>query len=146
MAQNKDYLKYWRVIRQYYKVKYNLTQSDLDVILFLNSEGYFSKDKFDEFDKILSWEVKRFDRLLRDGWIEVFRKRAGRFKALYTLSYKSKRIVTSIYKKLNGEEMPTSESANPIFLKNVSYMDKRYRDAIISMNAAIKQQRQNPPE
>ena len=141
-----DYLKYWRVIRQYVKVKYGLTQSDLDVILFLNSEGYFNKDKFEEFDRILSWDVQRFDRLLRDGWIEVFRKRQGRIKGLYTLSYKSKRVATSIYKKLNGEEMPTSPSQNPMFLKNVSYTDRRYREAIINMNEFIKQQQHHAPE
>ncbi len=141
-----DYLKYWRVIRQYVKVKYGLTQSDLDVILFLNSEGYFNKDKFEEFDRILSWDVQRFDRLLRDGWIEVFRKRQGRIKGLYTLSYKAKRVATSIYKKLNGEEMPTSPSQNPMFLKNVSYTDRRYREAIINMNEFIKQQQHLAPE
>ncbi len=75
---NNDYLKYWRVIRQYIKVKYGLTQSDLDIILFLNSEGYFDKDKFSEFDSILSWDEQRFNKLLRDGWIEVFRKRKVR--------------------------------------------------------------------
>ena len=141
-----DYLKYWRVIRQYVKVKYGLTQSDLDVILFLNSEGYFNKDKFEEFDRILSWDVQRFDRLLRDGWIEVFRKRQGKIKCLYTLSYKAKRVATSIYKKLNGEEMPTSPSQNPMFLKNVSYTDRRYREAIINMNEFIKQQQHHAPE
>ena len=141
-----DYLKYWRVIRQYVKVKYGLTQSDLDVILFLNSEGYFNKDKFEEFDRILSWDVQRFDRLLRDGWIEVFRKRQGKIKGLYTLSYKSKRVATSIYKKLNGEEMPTSPSQNPMFLKNVSYTDRRDREAIINMNEFIKQQQHHAPE
>jgi len=141
-----DYLKYWRVIRQYVKIKYGLTQSDLDLILFLNSEGYFNKDKFQEFDRILSWDVQRFDRLLRDGWIEVFRKRQGKIKGLYTLSYKAKRVATSIYKKLNGEEMPTSPSQNPMFLKNVSYTDRRYREAIINMNKFIKQQQHHAPE
>lgn len=141
-----DYLKYWRVIRQYIKVKYKLTQSDLDVLLFLNSEGYFDKDKFSEFNNVLSWDVGRFDKLLRDGWIEVFRKRHGKTKGLYTLSYKAKRVVTSIYKKLSGEEIPTSPSQNPIFLKNVSYSDKRYRNAIIAMNEFIRQQRHHAPE
>ena len=143
---NNDYLKYWRIIRQYIKVKYSLTQSDLDVILFLNSEDYFSKDKFEEFDKILSWDENRFNKLLRDGWIEVFRKRKGKTKGLYNLSYKSKRVISSIYKKLNGEEMPTSPSQNPMFLKNVSYSDRRYRDAIIKMNEFIRQQRHLSPE
>jgi hypothetical protein len=141
-----DYLKYWRIIRQYIKVKYGLTQSELDVLLFLNSEGYFNKDKFAEFDKVLSWDESRFNKLLRDGWIEVFRKRHGKTKGLYTLSYKAKRVVTSVYKKLNGEELPTSPSQNPMFLKNVSYTDRRYREAIIEMNEFIRQQRYLSPE
>jgi hypothetical protein len=141
-----DYLKYWRVIRQYIKVKYGVTQSELEVLLFLNSEKYFSKDKFDEFDKILSWDKNRFEKLRQQGWIEVFRERKGRTKALYVLSYKSKRLITSVYKKLNGEEIPTSPSQNPIFLKNVSYSDKRYKEAIIKMNEFIRQRRHHAPE
>ena len=61
-----NYLKYWRVIRYFIKHKYGLTQADLDMLLFLYSEDYFSKDKFEEFDELLSWDVNRFDRLLRD--------------------------------------------------------------------------------
>ena len=133
-----NYLKYWRVIR-YIKMKYKLNTGDLDMLLFLYSEDYFSKDKFKEFDKLLSWNVTRFDRLLRDGWIEVFRKRVGKNKALYELSYKGKRVVNSIYKKLNGDEIPSSEH-NPIFHRNVSYTDKVYKNFIKEMNKSIKQQ------
>ena len=134
-----NYLKYWRVIRYYIKMKYKLNTGDLDMLLFLYSEDYFSKDKFKEFDKLLSWNVTRFDRLLRDGWIEVFRKRVGKNKALYELSYKGKRVVNSIYKKLNGDEIPSSEY-NPIFHRNVSYTDKVYKNFIKEMNKSIKQQ------
>ena len=119
-----DYLKYWRVIRQYIKIKYNLTQSDLDILLFLKSEDYFSKDKFEEFNEVLSWDKQRFEKLRQLGWIEVFRKRVGKHKALYQLSFKAKRMLTSIYKKLNGEEIPTSPTQNKMFAKNVSYSDK----------------------
>ena len=136
-----DYLKYWRVIRQYIKIKYNLTQSDLDILLFLKSESYFSKDKFEEFNEILSWDKQRFEKLRQQGWIEVFRKRVGKHKALYQLSFKSKRMLTSIYKKLNGEEIPTSPSQNKMFKTNTSYSDKVYRNMIIEMNRFIKQQR-----
>lgn len=141
-----DCLKYWRVIRQFIKLKYGLTQSDLDIILFLNSEGHFSKDKFREFERVVSWDKYRFERLRKEGWIEVFRERKGRFKALYQLSHKSKQVVISIYKKLSGEEIPMSPSQNPIFLKNVSYATSQYRKAIENMNAAIKQQRHHAPE
>jgi hypothetical protein len=141
-----DYLKYWRVIRYFMKAKYGLTQGDLDMILFLKSEGYFDKDKFVEFDELLSWDEHRFDRLLRDGWIQVFRKRTSKAKAIYVLSYKAKRVCTSIYKKLSGEEIPTSQSANPMFAKNVKYTDKVYRNFILEMNAFIRQQRHRAPE
>ena len=136
-----DYLKYWRVIRYFVKAKYKLTTGDLDMLLFLYSESYFSKEKLEEFDNLLSWDENRFDRLLRDGWIEVFRKRNKKFKTLYDLSYKTKRVIASIYNKLEGEEIPSSPSKNPMFLKNVSYSDKVYRNMIIEMNEFIRQQR-----
>lgn len=136
-----DYLKYWRVVRQFIKVKHNLTQSDLDILLFLKSEEYFSRDKFNEFDNLISWEKLRFKRLKKDGWIEIFRKRMGQRKALYQLSNRGKRVTTSIYKYLNGQEIPSSSDGNPMFLKNVSYTDKVYRNFIIEMNQTIKQQR-----
>jgi len=137
-----DYLKYWRVVRQFIKVKHNLTQSDLDILLFLKSEEYFSRDKFNEFDNLISWEKLRFKRLKKEGWIEIFRKRMGQRKALYQLSNRGKRVTTSIYKYLNGQEIPSSSAGNPMFLKNVSYTDKVYRNFIIEINQTIKQQQQ----
>ena len=136
-----DYLKYWRVIRQFIKVKHGLTQSDLDMLLFLKSEEYFSKDKFKEFASLIGWDKNRFEKLRQLGWIEVFRKRMGKRKALYQLSQKGKRVTTSIYKYLNGKEIPTSNDGNPMFLRNVSYTDKVYRNFIKEMNLSIKQQR-----
>lgn len=140
-----DYLKYWRVIRYFIKAKYKITTGELDVLLFLYSEKYFSKDKFNEFDELISWDVNRFDKLLRDGWVVVFRKRQGNKKALYEVSYKGRRMLGSMYKKLSGEEIPESPSVNPIFLKNVSYTDKVYRNMIIEMNKFIRQQRHPSP-
>jgi len=136
-----DYLKYWRVVRQFIKAKHKLTQADLDILLFLKSEQYFSKDKFKEFDELISWNKNRFENLRQAGWIEVFRKRMGKRKALYQLSTKGKRVTTSIYKYLNGKEIPTSNDGNPMFLRNVSYTDKVYRNFITEMNAFTKQQR-----
>ena len=141
-----DCLKYWRVIRYFVKQKYGLTTSDLDMLLFLYSEDIFSKEKFEEFDNLLSWDESRFARLLRDGWIEVFRRRRKKHKTLYGVSFKTQRVINSIYKKLSGEEIPTSQSSNPMFAKNVKFSDKVYRKMILEMNQAIKQQRRLSPE
>ena len=140
-----DCLKYWRVIRYFIKSKYGLTTSDLDMLLFLYSEDIFSKEKFDEFDSLLSWNEDRFDRLLRDGWIEVFRKRRKKHKSLYGLTFKTQRVISSIYKKLSGEEIPTDKN-HRMFAKNVKYSDKVYRNMIIEMNKLRRQQQRLSPE
>tara|TARA_R110000751_G_scaffold5675_5_gene25594 strand:- start:2224 stop:2697 length:474 start_codon:yes stop_codon:yes gene_type:complete len=146
LNQPHDYLKYWRVIRYFVKRKYGLSQSDLDVILFLYREDRFSKDKFVEFDRLLSWDKDRFKRLRKEEWITVFRKRMGKRKALYELSYKGKRVANSIYKKLSGEEIPETRNSNPMYAKNVGFADKVYRNMITEMNAATRQRRHQAPE
>lgn len=145
-SEKPDYLKYWRVIRYFYKAKYGLCQADLDMLLFLYSESYFTKDKFDEFAQLVGWNRTRFERLRQQGWICVFRKKLRNMKAIYELSYKTKRLIGEIYKKLNGEEISEDKSNNPMFLKKVPYNHKVYRNMIKEMNDAIRQQRRQPPE
>jgi hypothetical protein len=149
MKSNHDnYLKYWRVIRQWVKVKHNLNQSDLDMLFFLYSEKYFDRDKFEEFDNLLGWDKNRFNRLINSGWIEVFRSpmTPGGRRAIYKLASKSIYMIKSVYNKLNGEEIPVSQSQNKMFARNVSYTDKVYRNMIKEMNALIRQQRHRVPE
>ncbi len=110
------------------------------MLLFLYSEELFTKKKFSEFNSLLSWDKNRFERLVKEGWIDIFRKRKVSTRSIFELSFKSQRMITSIYKKLNGEEIPTSEF-NPIFKKNIKYTDRVYKQMILRMNAFIKQQR-----
>ena len=136
-----NYLKYWRVVRYWAKAKYGLTTPDLDMLFFLYSEEYFNKTKFKEFEEVMSWDINRFNSLLRDGWIHVWRKRKGKHATLYELTYKAKMAVNTIYKKLNGDIIGEHPIVNPLFKVNVSYMDKVYRQKIVEMNEFIKQQR-----
>ena len=136
-----NYLKYWRVIRYWVKAKYGLTTPDLEMLLFLYSEDIFNKTQFSTYEEVMSWDIKRFSRMLRDDWIHVWRKRQGNEATLYELTYKAKRIITMIYKKLNGEEVAETAHSNPLFRKDASYMDKVYRNTMIEMNEFIKQRR-----
>jgi hypothetical protein len=131
-----DYLKFWRVVRYFVRAKYKLTFPEIDMLLFLYSEKYFSRGDFDEFNQLFSWDEKRFNNLLRNGWIEMFRPydRKTNKKAVYKLSHKSNTVIRLIYNKLNGEEIPTSVSGNPMFLKKVRYTDKVYRNMVKQMN------------
>ena len=140
------YLKYWRAIRTYVKVKYGLTQADLDVLLFLHDEKYFSRDDFKNFTLILPWDKSRFEKLRQQGWIEIFRKRGWKKKTIYQLSHKANTVVVLIYKKLNGEELPMSPNHNPMFRADKSYTESVYKAFIIKMNQTTKQLRHQPPE
>jgi len=142
-----DYLKYWRVVRRYVKIKYGLSQEDLELILFLYSERYFTKAKFDEFDELLSWDKKRFGRLVKEGWIDSFRKKIGTKRAVYQLSFKASRVVNMVYKKLNREEeMSMNPTVNPMFKKKVSFNDGVYKTMIVEMNKFIRQEQRPFPE
>jgi DNA-binding MarR family transcriptional regulator len=146
MKSNLDnYLKYWRVIRKFVQVQYKLTQCDLDMLFFLYSEKYFGRDKFDEFDKLLGWDVMRFQRLVKEEWLVKFRNQVGKRRALYKLTHKAESMIQSVYRKLSGEEIPVSSVGNRIFMKNVPYTDKVYRDMILDMNKTIKQRRHHAP-
>ena len=136
-----DYMKYWRVIRYWAKAKYRIGTPAIDMLFFLYSEQIFNKTKFKEFEECMSWDESRFHELLKAGWIHVWRKRNGKETTLYELSYKGKRLINNLYKKLNGEEIGESPKANPLFRHDASYMDKVYRNMIIEMNQFIKQQR-----
>tara|TARA_R100000935_G_C2833515_1_gene166629 strand:- start:1917 stop:2324 length:408 start_codon:yes stop_codon:yes gene_type:complete len=131
-------MKYWRVIRYWVKAKYKIGTPDIDMLLFLYSEDIFNKTKFNEFDELMSWNVNRFDQLLKNGWIHVWRKKRGKETTLYELTYKAKRLVNLIYRKLNGEEIGEDHRTNPLFRNDASFMDKVYRQSIIKLNEERK--------
>ena len=123
-----DYLKYWKVVKQWAKVKYNLGTADIEMMLFLYSEGLFNQKQFEEYTEIMSWDKNRFHNLMKDKWIVVWRKRKGKESTLYELGFSGKRMCASIYKKLNMEETVSEDRRlNPIFNPNADYSKKVYR-------------------
>jgi len=135
-----DFLKYWRVVRYWVKAKYGLGTPDLEMLLFLYSEQIFNKTQFKEYEELMSWDLSRFSNLLTNDLIHIWRKKNGNEATLYELTYKAKRIVNTVYKKLNGEELSELPISNPLFRTDASYMDKVYRNMIIEMNKEIKEQ------
>lgn len=136
-----DYLKYYPIVHRYFRKKYDLTTPELDLILFLMSERIFTKRKFQEFNEILTWNKKRFDNLLENGWISVFRPASDGMSARYELSYKARRMVRQLYRTILNEEIPELPAKNPMFKKDVGYMDKVYRNAIKQMNKETKRKK-----
>ena len=134
-----DYLKYWRVVRYWVKVKHGLGVPELEMLLFLYSEGYFKKSDFDEYRQIFMWDRHFFENLVKDKWVVKFRNHGGGKAAIYQLSHKGKGVCKSIYKKLNGEEA-FSECRTALFnKKDPKFMERMYRDYMKKINAEIKE-------
>lgn len=135
-----DYLKYWSVVKYWAKRHYKLNNADLEMLLFLYTEGLFTRDQYNEYNNILTWDRERFYRLMNDGYIHVWRERGWAECNYYELTFKAKKMVSTIYKKLNGEE-PISEhpNRNPMFRKNASFSDKTHAMAIKKFNQELRQ-------
>lgn len=141
-SKHTDYLKYWRVVRAYYKKQHGLSSAEFDMLLFLYSEGYFTKKDFAVFNKILPWNKRRFNDLVTKGFIANFRKRGGSRPGLYMVTRKTKSVFSNMYAVLNGE-LPMSESQanNPMFRKSSGYNQRKYQELIIKMNKATRLRR-----
>ncbi len=134
----RDYLKFWRIIQYWAKDKWSLSQKELDLLLFLYSEGYWSKDVFKEFKQLVSWDANLFEKMKQDGWISVFRKKVGNRRCLYHVSDRGRGVVKAIYQKLEGDHI--SETTAPMFKGGhaAKYQDKVYRNYIKKLNKEKK--------
>lgn len=132
----KDYLKYWRVVRYWAKIKWNIQEQDLDILLLIYSERFFSREMFDGIESCVKWDRNRMERLIRNGFVGVVQEKP---KKLFAITPSAKAMVTLIYKKLEGEEISENPDSNEIFARKVPYSHKVYRRMIENMNVRVRQ-------
>ena len=118
-------LKYYRLTRKWVCKTYGLTDADLELLIYLDCKGRFTRNEFIEGVYTYSWDKHRWERLKREVWIEVWRHR-NRTTIKYSIfktSFKCSQVISRIYRILLGEEDPPFTERN-IFNKNKSYTDK----------------------
>lgn len=132
-------LKYYRLVRKWACKTYNLKDADLELLIHFDCLGTFTRDDYIKGTYIYSWDKHRWERLRRDGWIEVYTKRNHttiKFN-VYKVSTKCKYIISRIYRILLGQEdLPMSRRS--VFNKNNSYTDKVFNSAIDTMNKDLE--------
>jgi hypothetical protein len=138
-----DFLKYFRVVRYWMQYKYDIRLVDLEMLLFLYSEGYFKKTDIKEFDSIFPWDKKRFSRLMQRGWVHMWRKPAPGRVALYEITPEAHQMIKTMYKKLNGQVISENEKLNPMFRNDATYTEKVHRNYIKKLNKSIRQEQRH---
>ena len=126
--------KYYRLVRKWACKTYGLKDADLELLIYLDCKGRFTRQEFIDGTYTMSWDKTRWDKLRKLGWIEVWRHR-NRTTIKYSVfktSFKCSQLISRIYRILLGEEdMPVSERS--VFYDNKSYTDKVFNKAIDDM-------------
>jgi hypothetical protein len=126
-------LKHYRVIRKWACKINDLNDADLELLIYLDAIDMFTKDDFKKGTYSFSWDNRRWNRLLKQGWITVWRKRNRTTQKyhIYKVSYKCKQLISRMYRIMLGEEdMPTTklEKSNrysyKVITKSIQYVNK----------------------
>jgi len=101
--------------------------------MYLEAIDLFTKDDFKKGTYSYSWDNRRWNRLLKQGWIIVWRRRNRTTQKyhIYKVSQKCKQLTSRMYRIILGEEdMPTTklEKSNKysfkVTTKAVEYVNK----------------------
>jgi hypothetical protein len=107
-----ELLKHYRIIRKWASKTCDLKDADLELLIYLDAINFFTKDDFKKGTYSYSWDNRRWNRLLKQGWITVWRERNRTTQKyhIYKVSYKCKQLISRIYRIMLGEEeMPTKK-------------------------------------
>ena len=128
--------KHYRIIRKWVSKTCDIKEADLELLFYLEALDLFTKQDFKTGILSYSWDNRRWNRLLKNDWITVWRKRNRTTQKyhLYKVSFKGRQLTARIYRIILGEEdIPTTIRSNKI-MKGDSYMDKVLKQSIINVN------------
>tara|TARA_R100000908_G_C3685247_1_gene102023 strand:- start:75 stop:521 length:447 start_codon:yes stop_codon:yes gene_type:complete len=129
-------LKHYRIIRKWACKSYNLTDAEFELLIYLDCLDMFTRHDFEIGTYSFSWNNRRWNKLLNDDWIKVFRhnNRTTQKYNIYKVSFKCKQLIKRVYRIMLGlEDIPTSEKRNPI-MKGKRYIDKVMITSIYNVN------------
>ena len=129
-------LKHYRIIRKWACKNYGLNDADLELLIYFECMDLFTREDFKIGTYSYSWDNRRWNRLLKEGWIIVWRvhNRTTQKYNIYKVSFKCKQLISRMYRIMLGKEnIPTSLHRNKI-MKGKTYMDKVMITSIDNVN------------
>jgi hypothetical protein len=129
-------LKHYRIIRRWASRNNDLNDADLELLIYLDCIDLFTIKDFKMGSYSYSWDNRRWNRLIQNKWIEVWRHRNRTTQKynIYKVSFKAKTLIQRIYRIMLGEEdIPSSKRRNKI-MKGETYMDRVLQTSIKNVN------------
>ena len=135
-VKNLNLLKHYRIIRKWVCRNNDLTDAEIELLIYLDCIDMFTIDDFKMGSYSFSWNNRRWNKLIQNDWIVVWRKRNRTTQKynIYKVSFKGKQLISRIYRIMLGEDdIPTSERRNTI-MKGGTYMNKVLQTSINHVN------------
>ena len=134
--KNLNLLKHYRIIRKWACKNNGLTDAELELIIYLDCIDLFTKKDFEAGVYTYSWNNRRWNKLIQNDWVKVwrYRNRTTQKYNIYQISFKGKQLISRIYRIMLGlDDIPMSERRNKIVAGN-SYTDKVMYQAMYNVN------------
>ena len=92
--RNLNLLKHYRIIRKWACKNNDLNDADLELLIYFDCMDLFTREDFKIGTYSYSWDNRRWNRLLKEGWITVWRKhnRTTQKYNIYKVSFKCKQL------------------------------------------------------
>jgi hypothetical protein len=144
--RNFDFLKYWSLVRHWAIVQYGITQEEIDTLMYLYSEPYFSRDQYNEFADVLMGKKNSLTDFINRGYIveiDLVDKTNGEkvsSKQIYKLSFKMNSIMSAIYDRvLLKTQISESNKITKVFqVFKTTIKDRKVAKLIVKMNETAK--------
>ena len=129
-------LKHYRIIRRWACRNNNLADADLELLIYFDCMGFFTKQDYKIGTYAYSWDKMRWDRLLKEGWIVVWRERNRTTQKynIYKVSFKCKQLINRMYRIMLGEEDISTNERSNVIMKGKTYIDTVMQSAIENLN------------
>ncbi len=129
-------LKHYRIIRKWASRNNDLTDAEIELLIYLDCINLFTIKDFKMGTYAFSWNNRRWNKLIQNDWIVVWRRRNRTTQKynMYKVSFKGKQLIQRMYRIMLGEDdIPTSERRNSI-MQGKTYMDKVLQISIENVN------------
>ena len=123
-------LKHYRTVRLSACKSHDILPTDFELLIYLDAIDFFTKHDFKQGTFTFSWDNRRWNRLLKEGWIVVWRKRNRTTQKynIYKVSFKCKQLISRMYRIMLGEE------DIPTYKNKERYSDKMLAHSIFNTN------------
>ena len=128
-------MKHYRIIRKWACKNNDLNDSDLELLIYLDCIDLITIKDFKIGTYAYSWDNRRWNRLIQNDWIVVWRNRNRTTQKynIYKVSFKGKQLISRIYRIMLGQEDINIGSRNKL-ITGGSYTDKVMTKAIYNIN------------